>query len=109
VDALDIGRALTATLHAAPAPVDSLCCGNLGRLDILQFAAAERRDPELHEIVTTRVRQLVAAAHRSEWRLLPGLPEQARAVGLFQGIAGIAYGLVRLHAPAAFPSVLGWM
>lgn len=107
--AIDLDRALAATLRAAPAPVDSLCCGNLGRLDILQLAATERRAPELQDVVTARACQLVAAARRRDWRMLPGLPHQALAVGLFQGIAGIAYALVRLHAPATFPSVLGWM
>lgn len=76
----------------------SLCHGDLGSLDILLGL------PGSEEAVSLRKRQVVASIAEHGWRA--GVPRVVETPGLLEGLAGIAYGLLRLARPRSIPSVL---
>ena len=78
----------------------TVCCGEMGRADVLMEAARYLDRPGLEVLARQRVSSVVAALLPAEER--PFVP------GFFQGSAGIGYGLLRLIAPGRLPSVLLW-
>jgi type 2 lantibiotic biosynthesis protein LanM len=105
----DIDAAVRTTLGLEMGPLDHVCCGNLGRLDLL-LEAGERlgRDDLLH---AARERGQVIA-HRAQssagFGLDGALPPQVASPGFFQGLAGVGYQLLRITRPGTLPSVLLW-
>ena len=88
-------------------PLDHLCCGNLGRTDFLLTAGLRLGRPELTGLARDRAATVLARSEaRSGFTWLSG--DDSINPSLFQGIAGIAYQLLRLAKPAALPSVLLW-
>jgi type 2 lantibiotic biosynthesis protein LanM len=87
--------------------VDTVCCGNFGRLETLLVASLRLSRPHLLEEARAQAR---AALERAEgeggFRLFANLPRQVSSPGFFQGIAGIGYQLLRLAFPERLPSVL---
>ncbi len=113
LEALDDDQArsdLEAALDTAPgedlARTDGLCCGRLGRADFLLTAGLRFGRRDLREAAETICRETVARA-LAEGRYATGADEGLRP-GLFQGIAGIGYELLRMQAPAVARSVLLW-
>jgi lantibiotic modifying enzyme len=100
-----IERATTISLHGKAA-TDCLCHGSLGIIDAVRTAAKHlgRRD------WARRANQWLArtcdgAHERGYWRC--GNPEQHVSLpGLFMGLAGIGFGLIRQVQPDLVPSVL---
>jgi type 2 lantibiotic biosynthesis protein LanM len=78
----------------------TVCCGEMGRAETLLEAARYLKRPELE--VQARQRASCAVAG-----LLP-VEETPFVPGLFNGSAGIGYGLLRLIAPDRLPSILLW-
>jgi type 2 lantibiotic biosynthesis protein LanM len=107
VVAAEIDAALKTTLAAPPSPVDHLCCGNFGRLDLLLSVGRLRDRADLIDAARERARQYVErAAIAGGYGGLGG--DDALHPGLFLGIAGIGYELLRLAEPHALPSLLSW-
>ncbi|GAA4011575.1 type 2 lanthipeptide synthetase LanM family protein [Allokutzneria multivorans] len=98
----ELAFATDVTLNSGFGADHSLCHGDLGNLDFLLLAAG--REAMLLDPVHRQARSVVEGAAEHGWRcgLHPGLT----AAGMFTGLAGIGYGLLRLHAPEAVPSVL---
>lgn len=105
----DLDRALTRTSEAPVQLADSLCCGNLGRLDILLEAgrmlendSLVRQAYRMAEVVLLQVDQgawVVSRPHEDGNDLhVSG--------GLWQGLTGIAYTLLRLADPDRYPTLL---
>jgi class II lanthipeptide synthase len=89
--------------------VDHLCCGHLGRIDVLLTAGQKLSRPELSQLAQERAAWVVMRARRlGAYRLFGNLPPRVFCPGLFQGIAGIGYELLRLATAEALPSVLLW-
>jgi lantibiotic modifying enzyme len=87
--------------------VDHLCCRNLGRVDVLLEAARRLRRRALGEAAPRRAAGLVRIADTAgSFQLFANLPRGVYNPGLFQGMAGIGYELLRLAAPEALPSIL---
>jgi type 2 lantibiotic biosynthesis protein LanM len=86
--------------------IDHLCCGNVGRLELLIAASARLDRPELLDEARRSASQLISRADRSGYQLQPGLPRELSTPGLYQGLSGIGYQLLRLASPDAVPSVL---
>ena len=86
---------------------DHLCCGNFGRADILLEASVRLDRPELlakaHEHASWAVRR---ARNLGGYYYSPALPPGVPYYGLFSGLAGVGYGLLRLADPASGPSLL---
>lgn len=85
---------------------DGLCCGRMGRADFLLSAGLRLGRRSLCAAAATIGRQTLTRALR-EGRFATGTDEGFRP-GLFQGVSGIGYELLRLHAPDIVPSVLLW-
>jgi len=105
----DIAVAVATTCQADLRSLDGLCCGNLGRVDML-LAAAQRLDrPDLGDVAGRRATAAVERAEQSgAYALDPRLPRSAYAPSFFQGTAGIGYALLRLACPNRLPCVLLW-
>jgi type 2 lantibiotic biosynthesis protein LanM len=78
----------------------TVCCGEMGRAEVLLAATRYLVRPELEIAARERASCVVAS-------LLPAV-ERPFIPGFFQGSAGIGYGLLRLVAPDHLPSILLW-
>ncbi|GLV60316.1 hypothetical protein KDH_71360 [Dictyobacter sp. S3.2.2.5] len=104
----DIEAALRTTQRIRLEHLDFLCCGNLGRVDLLFTASRQLERPELTHAALHQTRQLIARA-RSQGRFnlhiaFPGIT----IPNFFHGVSGIGYQFLRLADPQAFPSALLW-
>lgn len=105
----DIDLALQTTQRLGLQDLDYLCCGNVGRVEVLLSAAGRLSHPELAETARCQVGQIVTQASQTGTFLLhPLLPKQIYCPGFFTGTAGIGYELLRVANPAVLPSVLLW-
>jgi type 2 lantibiotic biosynthesis protein LanM len=105
----DLQVALQTTQAYSLAPLDNLCCGNYGRIELLVAASQRLQQPQLLKVARQRTSALVQRATRhGGFRVLAQLPRQAFNPGLFQGYAGIGYQLLRVAFPEQVPSVLLW-
>jgi len=87
--------------------VDGLCCGNLGRIELLIEASSHLGRPEL----LSHARQIGSSVlHRadSNGRFMVGIPNGIYVPSLHQGMAGVGYQFLRLAKPDQVPSVLSW-
>jgi type 2 lantibiotic biosynthesis protein LanM len=89
--------------------VDHLCCGNLGRANILLEIGLRLGRDELVDAAKARVNQVahrarVTGSYRLWWETGGGIS----LPGLFQGTSGIGYALLRAAYPGRYPSVLLW-
>ena len=85
------------------------CCGAMGRIDCVLEAAEHRGDPWLQQLARETAGRVVASGQRPDgYRLVDGASATRYQPQLFSGVAGIGYGLLRLAAPRAFPSVLAF-
>ena len=78
----------------------TVCCGEMGRAEMLLEAARYLGRPELEVQARQRASCVVAGLLPAAGR--PFVP------GFFQGSAGIGYGLLRLIAPDRLSSILLW-
>jgi lantibiotic modifying enzyme len=103
----ELSRALAATRVLPDAELDHLCCGNLGRAEVLLQAYQALGDSALlddaHAIADRVLR-------RAEGGGGPSLTPRGDAPGfraaLFCGTAGVGYALLRLAAPSCLPTPL---
>jgi type 2 lantibiotic biosynthesis protein LanM len=103
----DISHGLQATRLAGTQGVDTLCCGAMGRVEVLVVAAKELGDPaclqEARMMAATILRRSQPpGSYALGWKKAPYL------AGFHQGMAGIGYEFLRLAAPASLPSLLLW-
>ena len=95
-----------------PAAPDSVCCGNMGRLDFLLAVSVQfpgSRDfpsfADLPGVVRERAEAIIAGyRHRGSFRFASHA--EIESPGFFQGLAGIGYQLLRLLHPDQLSSVL---
>jgi lantibiotic modifying enzyme len=100
----DLSRALEAARRIRRPKSDVLCCGAMGRIDLLVSASRALGRPELRDDARTiAAESMRSATGCGSYEL--DLPVEL-APGLFQGIAGIGYELLRMVDPDAIPSVL---
>lgn len=105
----DVAVALATTLNYGARGADHLCCGNLGRLDLAIEASQRLGRPDLLHEARRQATEVVARAAREGSYLLNVKPLPGMYMpGLFNGLAGIGYGLLRLASPDSLPSVLLW-
>jgi len=102
----DIEAAINTTKQHKFSGIDYLCCGNLGRVELLFTAARKLSQPELLEIAITHAAQVVARAEQKG--TFSYNPSLSYTPGFFHGAAGIGYELLRLAHPDLLPSVLLW-
>jgi lantibiotic modifying enzyme len=102
----DIRAATRSVSPAEHGDVDSLCCGNAGRLTFLSAVAHQLEAPELRHAAMASACHLVRAAESAgSFRLQPDLPRPVANAGFFRGSAGVGYELLRLAFPGRLPCV----
>jgi lantibiotic modifying enzyme len=105
-----VAAALRATAAVPVRLDDHLCCGSLGRADVL-LTAGERLGVAGAAEAARRIGAQVMgrAAAEGRYRLSSRGPEfRVFDPGFFRGLSGIGYQLLRLAAPARLPSVLAF-
>ena len=106
----EIEIALTTTAEFAGNPGDHLCCGNIGRCDVLFTAGRQlARQPTLEAATALAVRVEDQALSRGYFQFVsPGSEYVVFEPTFFQGLSGIGYQLLRLAAPSRLPSILAF-
>ena len=103
----DIENAVTATEHGWPDATDALCCGTLGSIEFLWEAGAVLGRDELCERAPRRLLSVIETARsRGDYRWTGGTSSRFN-LGLFRGIAGVGYTVLRRIEPS-LPNVLIW-
>jgi lantibiotic modifying enzyme len=102
----EIEAALATVQMAPPSRFDDLCCGNFGRLDLYLSAGIGLGRPELIAHARAVGAQRVGRALEQGFAWRRG--DDSLNLGLFQGISGIGYELLRLAEPKSLPSILMW-
>lgn len=117
---LDFGGGSAILTHASAAMtglqqvqdhlVEHVCCGNLGRAEALLSCGLRQGSAEAVEAARECGRRVVErAAGRQHVRLAAaGFAYPVFDAGFFRGLSGVGYQLLRLAAPSAIPSVLGF-
>lgn len=104
----DIDIALTTTQKTGFQDIDHLCCGNLGRAEVLLVAGQRLTDSCWSQAAYDLATQVVQrAAQTGHYQLFSGLPTPMFSPCFFQGMAGIGYQMLRFAYPQ-LPSVLLW-
>jgi lantibiotic modifying enzyme len=102
---LRIGLETTRRLHQTQ--LDHLCCGNMGRVEILSHAARTLDQENLMEASVALTAQVLARAEaRGSFGWLPENEERRFDPAFFTGAAGVGYALLRLARPDQLPCVL---
>jgi lantibiotic modifying enzyme len=106
----EIEAAMATTIEASRAGGDHLCCGALGRADVLLTVGESEGRPEWVAAAAVIASGVAERAARERRFALPGSAFEYRVFhpGFFKGLAGVGYGLLRVAAPARVPSVLGF-
>ena len=104
----DESQLALATVRAeASLDLDHLCCGNLGRAEILWVAGSH---PDLADDLQDDARRLVTETvmrkrEAGGYRFLR-FDQPVFVPGFFQGTAGVGYQLIRMASNRKFPSIL---
>jgi type 2 lantibiotic biosynthesis protein LanM len=107
----DLREGLDAVLAdlAAPTslgPFDDVCCGNMGRVELFLTAAHVLGNPRWLTAARALGQDIVArAVRRRNYAVCP--VDDVFSPGYYDGLAGLAYGLLRVETPD-LPSVLLW-
>lgn len=112
VDTPEIKQEIEIALHTTQKhglqAIDHLCCGNLGRVEVLLVGAQKLSRPDLRQVALQQATNIVARAKQTgAYQLFANLPNSVFNPGFFQGTAGIGYELLRL-ADNNLPSILLW-
>jgi type 2 lantibiotic biosynthesis protein LanM len=104
---MDVQRGLQTTQEGIGAGGYTLCCGDSGRLEVLSTAASCLESEELHRRCDEIARKMIHCYDASqELRIAPHFFGGKYAPGLFQGISGVAYTLLRYRSHLPLPNVL---
>jgi lantibiotic modifying enzyme len=105
-DSAEVRRDICAALASVKAEglgsKDGLCCGTLGRAELL--LAVDPHDPAALELASG----VLAKSHRAGGYSTSGKPGQFFDPSFFQGLSGIGYELLRIAHPDRLPGVLSW-
>ncbi|MBK1809466.1 type 2 lantipeptide synthetase LanM family protein [Clostridium sp. YIM B02505] len=83
----------------------SLYNGIAGELDFLASLSLFRDDPAIKHMIATKRNQIIDFYKRNDAVLIDELPE-FRNYGLFSGLSGVGYSMLRTLFPTKIPSVL---
>lgn len=104
--ATDIERATVGVERQWPVPTDNLCCGALGSVEFLWEAADMLGRDDLRRLATRQLLTVVRAARATDDYRWSGGTGRFN-LGLFRGLAGIGYTMLRGAHPT-LPNVLIW-
>jgi len=106
-----IKNAVAGVQQNKPTPVDTLCCGTLGGVEFLCEAADALEREDLRETAAQRLLAVVGRANAiGDYRWNNG--KRQFNMGLFRGLSGVGYTLLRQAATpsekSSLPNVLIW-
>jgi type 2 lantibiotic biosynthesis protein LanM len=102
----DVQKALAGVERGWPHPVDTLCCGTLGSIEFLCEASDALVRPDLRDLASRRLLSVLETARSTgDYRWNTG--DRRFNLGLFRGLAGIGYTLLR-QVDGSLPNVLIW-
>jgi len=102
----DICNAIDGAERNWPGPVDTLCCGTLGNIELLREAGSFLGRNDLRELASKRLMTILqTAAATGDYRWHGGTGRVN--LGLFRGLAGVGYTLLRC-VDTSLPNVLIW-
>jgi type 2 lantibiotic biosynthesis protein LanM len=105
----DVEAAIRTTLRMDQEGPDHLCCGNLGRADLLLAAHRHLDRPDLTDAARSRADRVARRAKASRgFTLHTALSDRVHMPGFFMGTSGIGYQLLRVEHPEVVSSVLLW-
>lgn len=105
----DVDRAVRTTLADDLEGADHLCCGNLGRAELLLSAGCVLGRDDLLAEARSKAESVVArAATQGGFQLHSSLPNRVHMPGFFMGVSGVGYALLRTAHPDLLPAVLAW-
>ena len=105
----DIENAVAGVQLNVPTPVDTLCCGTLGGIEFLCEAGGVLERGDLRDTAAQRLLAVVERAGATgDYRWNNG--KRQFNLGLFRGLAGVGYTLLRQAAEpnTPLPNVLIW-
>ncbi|BAZ48796.1 lanthionine synthetase C family protein [Nostoc sp. NIES-4103] len=103
----DVVAALSTTRNFSLHGIDHLCCGNFGRIEVLQVAAQTLSRQEFADLAIKQASWVVRRAKgRYSYSLFDKFLKGIFHPSFFQGTSGIGYQLLRLAQPSLLPSVL---
>jgi type 2 lantibiotic biosynthesis protein LanM len=104
----DVDRALKGVFSIDwPGPIDSLCCGNAGNTEFLREAGVRLRRP----LLTLKANEMLDAAinrMRTEGDFSWSTGDAQFNLGLFRGLSGLGYAMLRASYPNTLPNILIW-
>jgi lantibiotic modifying enzyme len=102
----DIRNALKGVERGWPSRVDTLCCGTLGSVEFLCEAGSALGRSDLRELASRRLMSVLErASSTGDYRWNAG--KRRFNLGLFRGLAGVGYTLLR-RVDDSLPNVLIW-
>ena len=102
----DIRHALAGVDQAWPTELDTLCCGTLGNVEFLCEAGDVLSRPDIRQAAAEKLAAVVrAAGSAGDYRWNTG--KRRFNLGLFRGLAGVGYTLLR-QRDDTLPNVLIW-
>ena len=105
----DITTAMETTMNCPLYNRDHLCCGNLGRAEILLHSASITGNGEWREASARLAAQVMRRAQKSgRFTLFNSQNEEVFNPGFFQGLSGVGYALLRQAYPDQLPAVLNF-
>lgn len=102
--------ALATSAQWRPGRADHLCCGTLGRAEILLTLGSQLDMPEAAVAARDLAEQVTRRARRAgHFRLSsPGPEYRVFDPGFFRGLSGVGYALLRLSTVSHLPAVLAF-
>jgi len=102
----DIENASKCAEDTWPNSTDTLCCGTLGSIEFLSEAGRLLNEEKLSSLAATRLSEIIAT-QQQEGKYALGAGGSQFNLGLFRGLSGIGYTLLRNLNPK-LPNVLIW-
>ena len=104
----DIKNAVKGILQRQlPGPLDSLCCGNLGNIVFLKEAGHLLQKNDLVTLAYTHLSKIINRS-RLEGDYSWNSGTSALNFGLFRGLSGLGYEMLRSRQASKLPNVLIW-
>ena len=103
----DILSALATTRNTSLTNRDHLCCGNMGRIEAILYAALKTNDQVLMTEAFEKAGFVIERASKiGHYNIFADQSLDFFNPGFFQGLSGIGYEFLRLAYPEKFPSIL---
>jgi lantibiotic modifying enzyme len=101
-----INIAVDQILDNWPSVWDQNCCGNMGNIQLLLEVATGFNDPNLLQNVRVKVTSIINRSKINGRYSFPLGSENKYNLGMFIGVSGIGYSILRLINPNKIPNIL---